>query len=46
MLPYILMLANLGPEKAVASDESLAKGVNVRNGEIVHGAVREAYPAA
>ena len=42
-LPYILKLADLGPEKAVTEDESLARGVNVRGGEIIHPAVKAAF---
>jgi alanine dehydrogenase len=45
-LPYILALANLGPAQAVQADESLAKGVNVRDGAIVHAAVRSAFENA
>jgi alanine dehydrogenase len=42
-LPYILKLASLGPDRAVKEDEPLGKGVNVRAGEIIHPAVREAF---
>lgn len=45
-LPYILKLADLGLEKACKADESLGKGVNIRSGEIVHPAVREAFKEA
>ena len=42
-LPYIRKLAALGIDGAILSDPSLALGVNVRGGEIVHDRVREAY---
>ena len=35
-LSYILKLANLGWEKACASDQSLSKGLNIVKGEIVY----------
>ena len=35
-LTYILRLANLGWEKACASDQSLSKGLNIVKGEIVY----------
>lgn len=40
-LPYVLKLANNG-YKAVLDDGALAKGVNVRNGSIVHKVVADA----
>ena len=41
--PYILALADFGLD-AIQRDRSLAKGVNVQNGQIVYGAVAEAFP--
>lgn len=41
-LPYLKDLAALGLDGAIARRPDLAKGVNVRAGEIVHEAVREA----
>jgi alanine dehydrogenase len=41
-LPYILQLANYGLS-ALEKDPTLAKGLNVKNGEIVHSAVREVF---
>lgn len=40
--PYILALAELGADKAMARDPHLAAGLNVAGGEIVHGAVADA----
>lgn len=42
-LPYVQRLAGLGLDAAVAKDPSLAPGINIRRGEIVHPAVREAF---
>ena len=42
-LPYLMKLAGLGVERAIAEDPALAKGVNVRDGEIVHPAVKQAF---
>ncbi|MEN6544780.1 MAG: alanine dehydrogenase [Armatimonadia bacterium] len=42
-LPYVRRLAGLGLDEAIAQDKSLALGVNVRDGEIVHEAVRMAF---
>jgi alanine dehydrogenase len=42
-LPYILKLANLGFEKAVRQDRSLALGVNIFDGLITYKAVAEAF---
>jgi len=44
-LPYILAIANLGPGEAALADEPLAKGINIRDGSIVHPAVRQAFEA-
>ncbi|HAX88241.1 MAG TPA: alanine dehydrogenase [Cyanobacteria bacterium UBA11370] len=41
-LPYVLKLANQGL-KAMESDPVLAKGVNVKNHQIVHPVVREVF---
>jgi alanine dehydrogenase len=41
-LPYVIELAELGVEEALARDQSLRLGLNVRNGEITHPAVAEA----
>ncbi len=42
-LPYVLKLADLGWEKACASDESLQKGLNIVKGEIVYEEILEAF---
>jgi alanine dehydrogenase len=42
-LPYVLRLADHG-FAALAQDETLAKGLNIKGGEIIHPAVREAFP--
>lgn len=42
-LPYVLQLANHGT-KALEINPALAKGVNVRDGLLVHPAVREVFP--
>lgn len=42
-LPYVLKLANRGL-KALEIDPALAKGLNVKEGQIVHPAVREVFP--
>jgi len=42
-LPYVLKLANYGFE-ALSMDESLAKGLNVHNQQLVHPAVQEMFP--
>ncbi len=41
-LPYVMKLANLGSREAMAHDASLAQGLNVDRGEIVHASVEEA----
>jgi alanine dehydrogenase len=41
-LPYVIELAEWGVEEALARDQSLRLGLNVRNGEITHPAVAEA----
>jgi alanine dehydrogenase len=45
-LPYVLALADHGVEAALARDASLAQGLNVRAGEIVHPAVIEALASS
>lgn len=42
-LPYVLKLASRGL-KALETDLSLAKGLNVQNHQLVHPAVREVFP--
>ena len=41
-LPFVLKLAGLGAEAAMAADPHLANGLNVSNGKIRHEAVAEA----
>jgi alanine dehydrogenase len=41
-LPYVLALAEHGVDGALARDPGLARGLNVRGGEITYGAVAEA----
>ncbi|OQW45983.1 MAG: alanine dehydrogenase [Proteobacteria bacterium SG_bin6] len=41
-LPFVLKLANLGAEAAMAQDAHLANGLNVSSGKIRHAAVAEA----
>jgi alanine dehydrogenase len=41
-LPYVIELAELGVDEALARNESLRHGLNVRAGEITHPAVAEA----
>ncbi len=41
-LPYILDIANKGWEKALSDREGFMDGLNVKRGEIVHPAVKEA----
>ncbi|TFU03859.1 alanine dehydrogenase [Polymorphobacter arshaanensis] len=41
-LPFVLRLANLGADAALASDPHLAMGLNVSGGHIRHAAVAEA----
>ena len=42
-LPYVVAIADLGLEAAVAADPALALGVNVVDGEIVYEPVAEAH---
>jgi len=41
-LPYVMQLANLGSFDAMAHDASLAAGLNIEKGQIVHPSVQEA----
>ncbi len=41
-LPYVLALADRGPQAAIADDPGLSMGLNVRAGEITHPAVLQA----
>ncbi len=41
-LPFVLKLANMGAEAAMAADPHLAEGLNVMGGKITHPAVAEA----
>jgi alanine dehydrogenase len=41
--PYVEQLANLGLDAALEAEPGLAKGVNVRGGEIVYAPVANAY---
>jgi len=41
-LPYVLELAELGVDAALGFNPALAKGLNVRAGEITHPAVAAA----
>ncbi|MCD6519523.1 MAG: alanine dehydrogenase [Anaerolineae bacterium] len=42
-LPYVLKLADLGFERAIAQDASLRRGVNVFDGKVTHPAVANAF---
>ncbi|MEU9129861.1 alanine dehydrogenase [Kitasatospora sp. NPDC048540] len=42
-LPYVVELANRGWKEALRRDASLAKGLNVHEGQITYGAVAEAF---
>jgi alanine dehydrogenase len=44
-LPYVRSLAE-GVDQALAADPLLARGLNVRKGEITYGPVAEAYAAS
>ena len=41
-LPFVLDLANKGIDEALKDDEHLLNGLNIKNGEVVHPAVKEA----
>jgi alanine dehydrogenase len=45
-LPYVIELAEFGVDEALARNEALRHGLNVRGGEITHPAVAEALGAA
>jgi alanine dehydrogenase len=45
-LPYVERIAALGVEGAVAADESLAQGANIRRGKVVHPGVAESLDLA
>jgi alanine dehydrogenase len=42
-LPYVLQLANHGLS-ALAKNQALAKGLNIKQGQIIHPAVQEVFP--
>ncbi|HUT75653.1 MAG TPA: alanine dehydrogenase [Armatimonadota bacterium] len=42
-LPYVLDLADYGLDDALARNPALARGLNLRTGEIIHPAVAEAF---
>ena len=42
ILPYALKIADMGWEKALASDAGLAAGLNISKGKVMHKAVAEA----
>jgi len=42
-LPYVITLADLGWEKAIHQNQSLAKGLNVVKGKIVYQEIAEAF---
>ncbi|HEY9723186.1 MAG TPA: alanine dehydrogenase [Oscillatoriaceae cyanobacterium] len=42
-LPYMLMLANKGVDRALAENKPLSLGLNVRGGKITHDAVAQAH---
>ena len=42
-LPYVLRLASEGVDRAIQSDPGLAKGVNLKDGKVVHRGVAEAH---
>ncbi len=42
-LPFILKLANLGPQQAMEQDPALAKGLNIQTGMLRHPAVQAAF---
>lgn len=43
-LPYVLKLANLGIERAVAENPALGLGLQTRNGKAIHPAIRKLFP--
>jgi alanine dehydrogenase len=42
-LPYVVQLANQGLS-ALANNQALAKGLNIKQGQIIHPAVQEVFP--
>ncbi|NOU11083.1 MAG: alanine dehydrogenase, partial [Nitrospira sp.] len=42
-LPYLLRLASDGVDRAIHADPGLAKGVNLKDGKIVHRGVADAH---
>jgi len=42
-LPYVVKIANMGLDAAMAQDASIAKGLNTRDGQITYPAVLEAF---
>ncbi len=42
-LPYLVRLASEGVDQAIRSDPGLAKGVNIKNGQVTFPAVAEAH---
>jgi alanine dehydrogenase len=42
-LPYLLHLASEGVDRAIQSDSGLAKGVNIKNGQVTCPGVAEAH---
>jgi alanine dehydrogenase len=44
--PYVLKLAKLGAQAAIAEDKGIAEGVNTYNGVLTYGAVAEAQSRA
>jgi alanine dehydrogenase len=41
-LPFVRTLANKGIDKALEEDSHLANGLNIKDGQVVHSAVRKA----
>src|SRR5687768_12785699 len=41
--PYVVKLANMGWEKAIAADRGLAEGLNMANGRVTNAAVAESW---
>jgi alanine dehydrogenase len=42
-LPYLLQLADDGVDRAIRSDPGLAKGINLKDGKVIHRGVAEAH---
>lgn len=42
-LPYIIELAGKGYKQALKDNEGLAKGLNIENGKVVYGPIKEAF---